>query len=74
MNYLITSMDDVFTNLQLIVKIIDTRIIGSLQFKHHNDRDKRNNNVVKLSGQLLSQLGLLDTRGRPIPITHRVPV
>jgi len=67
-------MNDVFTNLKLIVKIIDTRIIGSLQFKYHNDRHKRNNNIVKLSGQLLSQLGLLDTRGRPVPVTHRVPV
>lgn len=64
----------ILTYNYLIVKIIDTRITGSLQFKYHNDRHKRNNNVIKLSGQLLSQLGLLDTRGRPVPVTHSVPV
>jgi len=57
-----------------LLKIVETRIIGSLQFKHHNDRRKRDNNVVKLSGQLLSQLGLLDTRGRSVPVAHRFPV
>lgn len=50
------------------------RLFGLLQSKHDRGRRRGRYHVVELSGELLPQLGLLDTGARAKPVARSVPV